>query len=117
MPHRWRVGRRQLRSAQRFLGCRRQEAKVNKPLSFLQFPAIVDPFGRVDALRVVRCIGFIATVLILWVSLRPFPDLGDPTIGAGEKGKLATTAIRLGMLSLVVLLLTSFRHAMALRTL
>ncbi|HEX9471051.1 MAG TPA: O-antigen ligase [Bradyrhizobium sp.] len=90
---------------------------MNKPLSFLQFPAIVDPFGRVDALRVVRCIGFIATVLILWVSLRPFPDLGDPTIGDGEKGKLATTYITLGMLSVVVLLLTAFRHAQAFRSL
>ncbi len=86
---------------------------MNKPLSFLQFPAIVHPFESVDVLRVARCIGFIATVLILWVSLRPFPDLSDPGIGDVDRGKLAATYIALGMLSVAVLMLTAFRHAKA----
>jgi O-antigen ligase len=89
---------------------------VNKPLSLLQSP-IVHLFGYVDVLRVARCIGFIATVLIIWVSLRPFPDLSDPGFGDGDKGKLAATYVTLGIFSVVALMLTASRHAQALRSL
>ena len=90
---------------------------MNKPSSSLQFPPDVRRFGYVDVLRVTRCMGFIATVLIIWVSLRPFPDLSDPGFGDGDKGKLAATYVTLGIFSVVALMLTASRHAQALRSL
>jgi O-antigen ligase len=89
---------------------------LNKPLSFLQFPAIVYPFGYFDVQRVARGIGFIATILIVWVSLRPFPDLSDPGFADLDKGKLASTYVTLGILSVVALMLTASRHAQAFRS-
>ena len=68
-------------------------------------------------LRAARFIGFIATVLLIWVSLRPFPDLGDPGMGDADKGKLATTYIALGVFSVFAFALTAHRHAKALRSL
>jgi O-antigen ligase len=82
----------------------------------LQFPAIVYPFGYFDAQRVARCIGFIATILMVWVSLRPFPDLSDPGFADLDRGKLASTYITLGILSVVALTLTVSRHAQAFRS-
>jgi O-antigen ligase len=89
---------------------------VNKLLSFSQLPPVVHIFGHVDVLRVARCMGFIATVLVLWVSLRPFPDLSDPGIGDADKGKLAATYVTLGIFSVVAVALTAFQHAKAFRS-
>jgi O-antigen ligase len=89
---------------------------LNKPPSFLQFPAIVYPFGYFDVQRVARCIGFIATILIVWVSLRPVPDLSDPGFADLDKGKLASTYVTIGILSVVALMLTASRHAQAFRS-
>ncbi len=90
---------------------------MNRPLPFSQFSAIVYQFGYTDALRVARGVGFIATLLILWISLRPFPDLSDPGFGDADKGQLATTYITLALLSAVMVVLTAFRHAKAWRSL
>ncbi len=68
-------------------------------------------------LHVARCVGFIATVLFIWVSLRPFPDLSASDVGDLDKGKLASTYITLGLFSVAALALTVFRHAKALRSL
>jgi O-antigen ligase len=86
---------------------------VNKPSSFLQFLPVIRRFGYVDVFRAARCMGFIATVLIIWVSLRPFPDLSDPGVGDFDKGKLAATYVTLGIASVVVVMLTAFRHTKA----
>ena len=90
---------------------------MNKQLSFPQLPAIVRTFGQLDVLHVARCLGFVATVLIIWVSLRPFPDLSDPGFGDLDRGKLASTYIVLGIFSVAAIALTAFRHARALRSL
>ena len=90
---------------------------MNKLLSFPQFPVIARTFGYLDVMRVARCAGFVATVLVIWVSLRPFPDLSDSAVGDLDKGKLASTYITLGMFSVAALALTVRRHARALRTL
>ena len=84
---------------------------------FAQFPSIAKNVGHTDVLHVARCVGFVATVLFIWVSLRPFPDLGDPDVGDLDKGKLASTYITLGLFSVAALALTVFRHAKALRSL
>jgi O-antigen ligase len=90
---------------------------VNKQLSLPQPPATIRLFGNVDVLHVARCAGFIATILLIWVSLRPFIDLTDPEFGDGDTGKLATTYVTLGIFSVVSLALTMARHATALRSL
>ena len=90
---------------------------MNKQLTLPQFPAIVRTFGYLDVLHVARCVGFVATVLIIWVSLRPFTDLSDPGFGDRDRGKLASTYITLGIFSVAALALTVFRHARALRSL
>lgn len=90
---------------------------MNKPLSFSQLSPVVHAVGYLDVLRVARCIGFIATVLVVWVSLRPFPDLTDPGLSDGDTGQLASTYITLGISSVAVLMLTVSRHAQALRSL
>ncbi|MEI9922629.1 MAG: O-antigen ligase [Bradyrhizobium sp.] len=94
---------------------------MNKQLSFAQFPAIArnvgHAVGHIDVLHVARCVGFVATVLFIWVSLRPFPDLSAPDVGDLDKGKLASTYITLGLFSVAALALTVFRHAKALRSL
>jgi O-antigen ligase len=90
---------------------------VNEQLSFPPFPAIVRTAGYTDVLHVARCAGFVATILFIWVSLRPFPDLSDPGFADLDKGKLASTYITLGIFSIAALALTAFRHAKALRSL
>jgi O-antigen ligase len=94
---------------------------VNKQLSFAQFPAIAKnvghAVGHIDVLHAARCVGFVATVLFIWVSLRPFPDLSDPDVGDLDKGKLASTYITLGLFSVAALALTVFQHAKVLRSL
>jgi O-antigen ligase len=90
---------------------------VNRQLSLTQFPAIARTAGRIDVLHVARCVAFVATVLFIWVTLQPFPDLGDPDVGDLDKGKLASTYITLGLFSVVALALTVFRHAKAMRSL
>ena len=90
---------------------------MNKPLSLAQFPPIVQSLGYVDVLRAARCIAFVAAILIVWVSLRPFPDLTDPGFGDADRGKLASTYITLGVFSVLALMLTAFRHAQAFRSL
>jgi O-antigen ligase len=90
---------------------------LNKPLAFFQFPPVVQALGAVDVPRAARCICFLAIVLVIWVSLRPFPDLSDPGVGEGDKGKLASTYITLGIFAVAALMLTASRHAPALRSL
>ena len=90
---------------------------MNKLLSLPQFPAIARTFGHLDAMQVARCAGFVATVLLIWVSLRPFPDLSDPGFADLDKGKLASTYVALGIFSVAALALTVFRHGRALRSL
>jgi hypothetical protein len=50
---------------------------VNRQLSVPLFPAIARAFGYLDVLHVARCVGFVAAVLIIWVSIRPLPVLRE----------------------------------------
>jgi O-antigen ligase len=93
------------------------KAKVSTLLSFPRFVTTARIFGQIDAMRVARFVAFVAILLLLWISLRPFPDLSDPDAADLENGKLASTYIALGILSVIVLALTMQRHAQALRTL
>jgi O-antigen ligase len=90
---------------------------VNTLPSFPQIAIAARVFGQADVMRVARCAAFVGILLVIWISLRPFPDLSDPAVVDLDKGKLATTYITLGILSVVVLALTFREHLEALRSL
>ena len=81
------------------------------------FPHIANAFGRLDVLQIARCVTFLATVLALWVSLRPYPDLTATDFTDVESGKFASTYITLGMLSVIAVTLTASQNLKAFQTL
>jgi O-antigen ligase len=90
---------------------------VTERASIPSFPVIVRTFADIDVPHMARCIGFVAAILVIWVSLRPFVDLADPAFTDLDKGKLASTYVALGLFSIAALALTMRRHAKALRSL
>lgn len=99
-------------------GAPSQETAVNKPILFDQSLSIANSLGQLDVLRIMRGITFVVTLLLVWVSLHPFPDLGDAgIINDREGGRLAATYITLGLLSLTAFALTVQRNLKAFRTL
>jgi O-antigen ligase len=83
---------------------------VSKILSFGQSSLITGALGRFELLQVARCVTFITTLLIIWISLRPFPDLSASDFTDVENGKLAPTYITLGIFSVVALALTASQN-------
>jgi O-antigen ligase len=75
-----------------------------------QFSLFADILGRLDVLQIARCVTFLATVLAIWVSLRPYPDLTATDFTDVESGKLASTYITLGMLAIVSVALTASQN-------
>lgn len=82
-----------------------------------QFSLIVSVLGRLEVLQIARCVTFLATVLAIWVSLRPFPDLTATNSTDVESGKFASTYITLGMLSIVAVALTASQNLKAFHSL
>jgi O-antigen ligase len=81
------------------------------------FPLAANILGRLDVLQIARCVTFLATLLAIWVSLRPFPDLTATDFTDVESGKLATTYITLGMLSVVAVTLVASQNVKAFQSL
>ena len=65
------------------------------------FSLIASALGRLDVLQIARCVTFLATMLAIWVSLRPYADLTATDFTDVDSGKFASTYIILGMLSIV----------------
>ena len=63
-----------------------------------QFSLFANILARLDVLQIARCVTFLATVLAIWVSLRPFPDLTATDFADVESGKFASTYVTLGLL-------------------
>ncbi len=82
-----------------------------------QFSLIASVLGRLEVLQIARCVIFLATVLAIWVSLRPFPDLTATDFTDVESGKFASTYITLGMLSVVAVALTASQNLKAFHSL
>ena len=55
------------------------------------FRVVVEGARRQQVLDVVRCPAFIGTLLLAWISLRPFADLGELQIGDVSTGNEAPT--------------------------
>lgn len=66
--------------------------------------------GRIQIVQMLRCALFVATFLLIWISLQPFADLGDATVV--DTGRGLTYGL-FGSLAVLSLLLTR-RHAVAL---
>ena len=82
-----------------------------------QFPLVAHTLGRLDVLQITRCVTFLATMLAIWVSLRPYPDLTATDFTDVESGKFASTYITLGMLSVVAVTLAASQNLKAFQTL
>jgi O-antigen ligase len=82
-----------------------------------QFSLFANILARLDVLQIARCVTFLATVLAIWVSLRPFPDLTATDFADVESGKFATTYITLGMLSIVAVALAAYQNLKAFQSL
>jgi O-antigen ligase len=91
------------------------EPIVNNPLSDDQHRSIADVIGQLDVSRIARCMTFIAGILVVWISLRPFPDLGNPSVNDLNDGKLASTYVTLAIFAAVALALGAPKNVTALR--
>jgi O-antigen ligase len=80
-------------------------------------PLFANTLGRLDVLQIARCVTFLATVLAIWISLRPFPDLTATDFTDIESGKFAVTYITLGMLSVVAVTLAASQNLKAFQSL
>ncbi|MDO9561782.1 MAG: O-antigen ligase [Bradyrhizobium sp.] len=69
--------------------------------------------GRIPVVQVLRGALFMSVLLLVWISLQPFADLGNPTIGDAATGRGLTYAL-FGFLAVLSLALVMHRHAEAL---
>ncbi len=82
-----------------------------------QSSPVTSVLARLDAWQIARCATFLATVLAIWVSLRPYADLTAPDFADVESGKLAPTYVTLGMLSVVAVALAASQALKAFQSL
>jgi O-antigen ligase len=69
------------------------------------FHAVVGEVRRQQVLDVVRGAAFIGALLLAWISLRPFADLGELEIGDVSTGNEAPTYLAFGCLALLMVAL------------
>jgi len=86
--------------------------RVSNPL--IETP-IAREVGRIQVAQLLRCALFIAVMLLIWISLQPFADLGNATKVDAAAGRGPTYAL-FGFLAVLSLLLVAPRHAEALRS-
>jgi O-antigen ligase len=68
--------------------------------------AVIGGLRRQQVMDIVRGATFVGTLLVAWISLRPFPDLGDMFVGDVSSGKDALTYALFGGLAVLTLVLT-----------
>lgn len=88
---------------------------MNRLSSLLVETPIALHVGRIPVVRVVRGALFIGVLLSVWISLQPFADLGNPTMGDAATGRGTTYAL-FGLLAVLSLALVAHKHAEALRS-
>jgi O-antigen ligase len=67
---------------------------------------VVGGLWRQQVMDIVRGATFIGTLLVAWISLRPFPDLGEMLVGDVSSGKDTATYALFGGLAVLALMLT-----------
>lgn len=79
---------------------------MNQLLTTSGVRAVFGELRRQQVMDVVRGATFVGTLLVVWISLRPFPDLSEVKIGEVSTGKDALTYALFGGLAILILALT-----------
>ncbi|QIP06041.1 O-antigen ligase family protein [Bradyrhizobium symbiodeficiens] len=79
--------------------------------------ALRDGLAELNAVQAARCLVAVAALLLVLVTLDPFPDLRNPDVTAVVGGRMALTYVAWGLLAAVAVLLVATTDAPALRTL
>jgi len=74
-------------------------------------------FADFSALEIARCLTVIAALLLVWLTLEPFPDLQDPGLVTISSGNLVPTYSAFGALALLAVLLSAASASPALLSL
>ena len=76
-----------------------------------------DGLSGLNALQAARCLIVVAALLLVLVTLDPFPDLRNPDVATVVGGRMALTYISWGLLAAVAVLLVAATDAPALKSL
>ena len=76
-----------------------------------------DGLAKLNAVQVARCLVAVASLLLVLVTLDPFPDLRNPDAATVVGGRMAVTYLAWGLLAAVALLFVAAKDAPALKTL
>lgn len=80
-------------------------------------PVLRDRLAEFDAMQVARCLVAIAALLLVLVTLDPFPDLRDPDVTTIVGGRMALTYVSWGLLAAVGMVCVAGTDAPALKSL
>ena len=76
-----------------------------------------DALAELNAVRAARCLVAVAALLLVLVTLDPFPDLRNPDVATVVGGRMALTYVAWGLLAAVAVLFAAGTDAPALKTL
>jgi len=79
--------------------------------------ALRDVLARLNVVNAARCLVAVTALLLVLITLDPFPDLRNPDVATVVGGRLATTYISFGLLAAVAVLFTLTTDAPSLRSL
>src|SRR5437588_11620172 len=79
--------------------------------------ALRDELARLNVVSAARCLVAVTALLLVLITLDPFPDLRSPDVATVVGGRLATTYISFGLLAVVAVLFTLTTDAASLRSL
>jgi O-antigen ligase len=79
--------------------------------------ALRDGLAGLNVVQVARCLVAVAALLLVMITLDPFPDLRNPDVATVVSGRLATTYISFGLLAAVAVLFAVASDAPSLRSL
>lgn len=82
-----------------------------------EFRAIAGSIRRQQVLDIVRLLAFVGTLLLAWISLRPFADLGELEVGDVSTGNEAPTYFVFGGLAVLMVVLAMRENLRGLATL
>jgi O-antigen ligase len=79
---------------------------VSQLVTTSEVAAVLGELRRRQVMDIVRGATFVGTLLLAWISLRPFADLSDMRVGDVSTGKEALTYVSFGGLAVLTLALT-----------
>lgn len=78
---------------------------------------LCDGLAGLNAALAARCLVAVAALLLVLVTLDPFPDLRNPDVTTVVGGRMALTYISFGLLAAIAVLLVAATDAPALKSL